>query len=109
MNTSLLANELVAPGGPSAPVWTFLIALTTGVLAIIGQQISSRRAANEAKIEAAKAAANSLQAKENTTNISNGFVGRMDRKLDSIGTQITNLDTAFREHLEWHLDKETSK
>ncbi len=56
------------------------------------------------------------KAVDNTTNVSNGFVGRMDRKLDVI-TNIqyemaesqAELQKAFREHLEWHLDKEASQ
>jgi hypothetical protein len=97
-----IAEELIAPGGPSAPVWTMLGLIISGITAVIVQQIQSKRAALEAKDAAQKA-------KENTTNVSNGFVGRMDRKLDGIANDVTDIHKALREHLEWHLNQETPK
>jgi hypothetical protein len=105
----MLAAELVSPGGPSAPVWAFFTAITLAILGIIGQQVSAKRAANEAKIEAAKAAKNSRQASENTANLSNGFAGNVDSKLNRILGKQDDMERAFREHLEWHLDNPPSK
>lgn len=105
----IIAEELVAPGGPSAPVWAFLTAITVALLGVIAQQISAKRAANEAKMEAAKAAKNSQKAQENTAGISNGFAGSVGRKLDRIITNQDSLETAFRDHLEWHVNHPTQK
>jgi len=101
----IIAADLVAPGGPSAPVWAFLTAIGLGILGIIGQQISAKRAANEAKIKAAEAAVNAKAASENTANISNGFAGNVDSKLNRILGKQEQLEVSFREHLEWHLEK----
>jgi len=49
------------------------------------------------------------QAVDNTVNVSNGFVGRMDRKLDNLTKGQQELQAAFYEHLEWHLDREAPK
>ena len=97
-----LAEELVASGGPSAPVWAFLTAITVGVSGIIVQQIQAKREAKQAK-EAAQAAA------QNTNSVSNGFVSRVDRKLDNIATSVDELDNAFRDHLTWHLRNANKK
>lgn len=102
----ILAEGLIASGGPSAPVWAFFTAISIGILGIIGQQISSKRAASDAKVEASKAAKNAQKAQENTAGISNGFAGRMDRKLDSISAEQIRQGNAIRKHLEWHLQKE---
>lgn len=99
-----LAADLVAPGGPSAPVWTLLGLLVTGVCAIIGQQMSAKKAANEAKVKASEAAEQATLAASNTTNISNGFVGRVDTKLDKIIDRQDRFDQALIKHLEWHVD-----
>lgn len=94
-----LTEELVSPGGPSAPVWVFLTTITAAVITVIGQQIQAKRAARETKAEAA-------QANENTKNISNGFVDRMDFKLDDIRKSQAETNNALRKHLEWHLDND---
>lgn len=104
-----LADGLVASGGPSAPVWAFFTAISVALLAVIGQQISARKAANEAKIASAKAAENSLAAKENTANISNGFAGSVGNKLDRIISEQIKLSDAFRDHLEWHVNNPPQK
>lgn len=104
-----LAEELVAAGGPSAPVWAFLTAISLGILAMIGQQITAKRTARETKDEAVKAHAASVKASENTLPVSNGFVSRVDRKLDSIITEQNKQGNALREHLEWHLNNPSRK
>lgn len=104
-----MAEELIAPGGPSAPVWTMMGLIITGVITIIIQQIKSRQAAIEAKYAATKAA-------ENTTSISNGFAGGVDSQLKQIITTQQRMQTgqddigkAIREHLEWHLNNPSQK
>lgn len=99
-----LVESAVAPGGPSAPAWAFFTAITTGILVIIGQQLKARYDAKLAKIAAEAAAANAQRAVDQTANVSNGFVDRMDRKLDKIGTVLARLDEDFRDHLEWHVN-----
>jgi Tfp pilus assembly protein PilV len=98
------AEELVAPGGPSAPVWAFLTAISVGLIGVIAQQIAAKRQAREAKEQATLAAENAKAAQLNTNNVSNGFVGRVDRKLDSIQADVTETNKALRKHLEWHME-----
>lgn len=103
-----MAEELVAQGGPSAPVWAFLTTITLAVIAGLFQTVKAKREAREARLEAQKAA-------RNTTSISNGFASGVDIHLKRIiktqdRMEVKQDDTAkaLREHLEWHLDKETS-
>jgi len=105
----LAADDIVAPGGPSAPVWAFLTAISLGIIALIQQQLSAKKAANEAKVLASKAAENADKAQANTTSISNGFAGRMDSKLDSIIAEQNSQGNALRKHLEWHLSEGNQK
>jgi hypothetical protein len=100
-----IAEELVANGGPSAPAWAFFTAITLGVLTLIGQQLNLRLETRKARNEASKAAESASQAQANTTNVSNGFVGRMDTKLDQIILAQRETDQALREHLRWHLER----
>lgn len=99
------AVDSIAPGGPSAPVWAFLTAITLGILTLIGQQLATRSKLNEAKHEASKAVESATKAQENTTSISNGFVDRMDSKLDAIIAEQNSQGNAIRGHLEWHLQE----
>lgn len=101
-----LAEELVTSGGPTAPAWAFFTAITLALIGVIAQQIAARRAANEAKIEAAKAASNAQQAKDNTAPLANGFASRIDFKLDAIRDEQAQTNGALRKHLEWHLDND---
>lgn len=94
---------------------TLFLAIISGIVTIIitNQQLKVKakeaaKAANDAKDEAVKA-------KENTVNVSNGFAGGVGKKLDYIIAEITRqriaqdtTNAALREHLEWHLNKETS-
>lgn len=104
-----LATEIVAPGGPSAPVWAFFTAISLALIGVLAQQISAKRTANDAKIEAAKAAKNSQKAQANTEALSNGFAESVGTKLDRIQRSQDSLGKAFREHLEWHLDNSARK
>jgi hypothetical protein len=104
-----MVESVVSPGGPSAPAWGFFIAISTGILAIIGQQLKARYDAKLAKLAAEAAAKNARQAAENTANVSNGFVDRVDRKLDKIGTVLASFDEDFRNHLEWHINNPPQK
>jgi hypothetical protein len=101
-----LAEEIVTPGGPSAPAWAFFTAITLALIGIFGQQIAARRTAKETKDEVTKAVESASAAQENTVNVSDGFAQRMDRKLDAITKQQHETNAALRRHLEWHIDKE---
>ena len=103
----------IAPGGPSAPAWAFFSAISLAILGLIAQQLKAHsdlkqiKAQGEAaKNEATKAHESAEKAQANTINVSNGFVGRMDKKLDDILASQRSTDKALREHLEWHLEKE---
>jgi len=85
-------------------LWTFLTAMSAGILAIIGAQVKARIDAKEAKDKAANAADNAQQAVDNTKNIANGFVGTVYAKLDRIISKQDAQDEALRRHLEWHLN-----
>lgn len=114
------AQELISPGGPSAPVWAFFTAISLAVIAVLGQQLKARSDMRQLKAtservenEAIKAHESAAQATSNTQNVSNGFVSRVDRKLDRIQetADTTNLalrktEEALRKHLEWHLERE---
>lgn len=93
----------VSSGAPSAEAWAFFSVITAGVLTIIGQQVKARYDAKLARIAAERAVINTEQAVANTANVSNGFVGRVDRKLDRISEQVADIDKDFRDHLEWHV------
>jgi hypothetical protein len=101
-----LAEDIIAPGGPSLPVWSFLTAISLAIIALFGQQLTAKREARAARDEASKASKSSLKAAENTTNISNGFVSRMDSKLDRVIQQQYDLLEWQREHQEWHMRAE---
>lgn len=107
----LTADELIAPGGPSAPVWAFFTAISLAIVAIIAQQLKARSDFKQLKIlsERTKDAAqeaneSATQAQTNTYSIANGFADRMDRKLDAIRASQISTDQALRDHLEWHLE-----
>jgi len=102
----LVSEELVSPGGPSAPAWAFFTAITLALIGVYSQQIAARREAKATKQEAAQANENETIAKENTTNISNGFVDRVDFKLDDIRKAQSETNNALRKHLEWHLEND---
>lgn len=106
----VVASELVASGGPSAPVWAFFTAISLALIAILGQQLKARTDLRKTRDEASKASESAAAAQENTVNVSNGFVGRMDRKLDRIEEAVADTNAslqdtqrALREHLDWHL------
>jgi hypothetical protein len=55
------------------------------------------------KTEARAAKESSQHAEQNTRNVSNGFAGSVNKKLDHITKQIDVLQNAHAEHLEWHM------
>lgn len=81
--------------------------IITGMVTLIIGLYKARTEVKQARDEASKA-------KENTTNISNGFASGVDRKLTRIIDAVSRLDEtqeatnqAVRKHLEWHLEKES--
>lgn len=79
-------------------LFTFLGLIATGILRLLGEARKAKHAAQEAKSEA-------TEARKNTVSVGNGFVNRMDTKLNTILERQTQLDMAIREHLEWHLKR----
>jgi hypothetical protein len=109
----LTAEELIAPGGPSAPVWVFLTTIMSLVVVNVFQLIGARVAAKEAAKKATETAQVVTQVQEsadraasNTQNVANGFAGNIDRKLDVIYTAVQDIEGRFAEHLSWHLNQE---
>jgi hypothetical protein len=93
------AADLVAPGGPSAPVWTLLGIIVLACAGILREQIKAKAATREAATKAAIAARDASQAKANTSSLGNGFSGDVLRRLDHLQVSLDN-------HLEYHLKKE---
>lgn len=89
-----------------------VIAFITALFGTIGSigvaSLRSRNDTEELKGVTNKALESAQTAASNTTNISNGFVGRMDRKLDHITEQQDLFHAKFTEHLEWHLRQENT-
>jgi hypothetical protein len=109
----LIAEGLISPGGPSAPVWAFLSAITLAVLAIIGQQLKAksdlrqlREQSEMAQSEATKAHKSAEKAQANTANISNGFASSVLGKLERIELSQQKTEEGFRNHLQWHLEND---
>jgi hypothetical protein len=107
------AQELINDNGISAIALTFFTALFgmvgTVILAIYRER-SERRAAQQEATEAAnKAAESAAQVAANTKNVSNGFAGRVLGELSQIREGQQELQSAFTEHLKWHLEKESKK
>jgi hypothetical protein len=105
----IIAQELINDGGISVIGATFFTALFGAVSAIGVAIVRTRHATEDLKNVTVEAAENAAIAKENTDNVSNGFTQRMDTKLNRIIDNQDELSKAFRDHLEWHLNKETSK
>lgn len=105
----ILAEELVTPGGPSAPAWAFFTAITLALIGILQQVITTKREARQAKVIASETHKCAEEAASNTVNVSNGFTSRMDRKLDTIHVMVQETNDALRKHLEWHLEREGKK
>jgi heme exporter protein D len=97
------AEDLIASGGPSAPVWAFITTTTLALIALLGQNIAAKRAAVEARIKAAEANEAAQKAVEQTKNTGNGFAGDVVGKLDKILVKQDALDESLRGHLEWHM------
>jgi len=109
-----LAQELINDSGISVIGAAFFTGLFGMVGAVIVALINARHKVEELKDVTVKAAESAKAAQSNTQNVSNGFVNRMDKKLDNIASsndelneKFDQLSTDFRKHLEWHLSKET--
>ncbi len=103
-----IAAELINDNGISGVALAFFSTLIGGIVTIIVTQIQAKAKANEAAIKADEAAENAKTAAKNTTNISNGFASGVGKKLDRIIESQEDTAKALRDHLEWHLNKETS-
>jgi hypothetical protein len=111
----LAAAELINDNGISAIALAFFTALFgmvgTVTIAVLQQRSKLRDIQNASDTMSDKAD----KAARNTEPIGNGFAARMDRKLDLLATNQDRLEQsnedisrAIREHLEWHINKETS-
>lgn len=114
------AEDLVTAGGPSGPAWAFFTGISLALIGLIAQQLKARSDLKQLKAtservedEAIKAHESAAKAQTNTTNVSNGFVGRMDKNFDRVLNAIEEIrraqgktEEALREHIEWHLEKE---
>lgn len=104
----MLLSEVVNDNSISAIALSCFGILITGVVTVLVTLIQVK---NKAK-DAADAA---QEAQANTVNVSNGFAGGVDKKLTYIiDEQVRQrkaqdeTNSALREHLEWHINKETS-
>lgn len=107
------AEELIAPGGPSAPVWAFLTTITLATITLLIKAWTDRierredreaLKANTAKTEEAAEAAN--VAVTNTRNISNGFARGVNTKLDTLIAAMDDVNNRLSEHIAWHDEQE---
>lgn len=98
------AEGLITDNGISGIALAFFSAILTAVGGTVVAVLQLKTKATEAQSAALEAKAEAEQARKNTTSISNGFAGGVDRKLDLIiNEQIKQKDTLQR-HLEWHID-----
>lgn len=100
----IFGQELINDNGISTIALGFFSVLLTALTTIGVALINRTRKIENGVSEAAE---NAAIAKQNTVNVSNGFTRRMDTKLDRITESQEELSKALREHLEWHLSKET--
>lgn len=111
------AGEFLNDNSISTTAFAFFTALVGGIVTVIVQGMKNKQAAREAALNANEAAKKAEEARKNTVNVSNGFVGGLDKKLEHIATAISRIqastdrtEESMRGHLEWHLDqKETKK
>ena len=87
--------EAVAPGGPSAPAWAFFTAISIALIGILSQQVSAKRVAKSTKEK-------TEQAVRNTESVSNGFVRRIDGKLDRLAETQQEIIRWQRDHEKVH-------
>jgi hypothetical protein len=100
------AEEMVAPGGTSAPVWAFSTAVVSLLIVNVFQLLSARTAAKEAAVKVEAVQASTDMAVYNTKNVGNGFARDVNTKLDVIYTAVQDIEQRFTDHLEWHLQQE---
>lgn len=102
-----LAMELINPDAGTSPVaLAFFTALFTAVSYGVVQIYKIRTEAREARDAALGAKVEARQAKVNTRTVGDGFPSRVDRKLDKLSEHVVTLETALREHIEYHLEQE---
>jgi hypothetical protein len=106
ISADLLDSNAVGVIG-AALVTAFFGLLSTVTVIVVGRRNRSDTKGLQDVVQ--QASDNAEQAVTNTHSVSNGFAGRMDSKLDAITASQQNLQNAFREHLAWHLNKETPK
>lgn len=99
-------SDLVAPGGPSAPVWGFLTTILLGVCTLIYRYFNERAERRETLELSKKAAEHAEAAVDNTKNISNGFARGVNGKLDTILAAMQDIDGRLNEHIAQHDRKE---
>lgn len=104
-----VAGEWINDNGTSSVALGFFSLIIGGLVTVLVQVVKSKYAAREAAEKADEAKHVAEQAKANTTNISNGFAGGVDKRLDYIVSTLSRVDESITKHLEWHLEKETRK
>lgn len=82
----------------SGPVIIGICAIIAAIGKVIVDLYQIKHKADDAKTA-------SEEAVENTKNISNGFARDVGGKLDHIIDQQSSLETALRDHLQWHVEQ----
>jgi hypothetical protein len=100
----ILVQEIVNDNGILVVAGAFFTALFGAVSAIGVALVRNRQATEDLKSVTIQAAECAEQAQVNTIGVSNGFVGRMDSKLNQIIANQDGLEKAIRDHLDWHLN-----
>lgn len=96
---TFLSEDLIAPGGPSLPVWGYLSAIIIAIVTIMPAIYTTRKEAREGRSKAEEAVAN-------TRNISNGFAKGVNVKLDELLIITNHNAEQLNKHLAWHLEQE---
>lgn len=99
----ILVQELINDNGISVIGAAFFTALFGAISTVGVALVRNRHATEELKNVTVQAAQSAEAAQVNTENVSNGFVERMDTKLNQIIANQDGLEKSIREHLEWHL------
>lgn len=109
----MVLAELVNDNSISGTALAFFTATLGAVTTVFIQNLKMKNDAREAAINAGKAQEAAEKARENTTNVSNGFASGVGRKLDYLVTEVSRIreiqdstNEKITTHLEWHLTKE---
>lgn len=105
----ILSQQLVNDNGISYVALGFFTALLGLVGIIVKEVYATKRAQLEAKEAAQVAAEKAEEATANTKNVSNGFAGKVLGELSEVRMGLEKLNTALREHIEWHLKEGDKK